>query len=179
MAELDNTRLKLEKQAAELELENLRLEKSELENERDNLKELLLKQKGLDESIQNIIRQRLNLLNSLLAKEISNNDVHAVPYIQWIEHIRKNKEDFLNSTRMALTASHPAFMDYLATRGLTDDEIQYVCLYAIGLKGKEIGAYLHLKSYYKVSSAIRKKFGATWHDTNIGPYIRRLMSELG
>ena len=179
MAELDNIRLKLEKQAAELKLENLRLEKSELESERDNLKELLIKQKGLGEPIQNIIRQRLNLLNSLLAKEISNNDVHAIPYKQWIEHIRKDKEDFLNSTRMALTASHPAFMNYLATRGLTDDEIKYVCLYAIGLKGKEIGAYLQLKNYYNVSSTIRKKFGATWHDTNIGLYIRRLMYKLG
>lgn len=173
MAEQENLKLKLEKQAAELELNNLRLEKSELESERNNLKILLQKHQGLDGPIQNVIKQRLDMLNSLLAKEISDNESHAVAYTKWIEHIRKNKEEFLDSTRIALTASHPAFMKSLETYGLTDDEIKYVCLYAIGLKGKEVGEYMQLKRHYNISSAIRKKLGIDEHETNIGLYIRR------
>lgn len=173
IAEQENLKLKLEKQAAELELNNLRLEKSELENERNNLKILLQKHQGLDGPIQNVIKQRLDMLNSLLAKEISDNESHAAAYTKWIEHIRKNKEEFLDSTRIALTASYPAFMKSLETCGLTDDEIKYVCLYAIGLKGKEVGEYMQLKRHYNISSAIRKKLGIDEHETNIGLYIRR------
>ena len=113
------------------------------------------------------------MLNSLLAKEISDNESHAAAYTKWIEHIRKNKEEFLDSTRIALTASYPAFMKSLETCGLTDDEIKYVCLYAIGLKGKEVGEYMQLKRHYNISSAIRKKLGIDEHETNIGLYIRR------
>lgn len=173
MAEQENLKLKLEKQAAELELNNLRLEKSELESERNNLKVLLQEQHELDGPIQNVIKQRLDMLNSLLAKEISDNESHAAAYTKWIEHIRKNKEEFLDSTRIALTASYPAFMKSLETCGLTDDEIKYVCLYAIGLKGKEVGEYMQLKRHYNISSAIRKKLGMDEHETNIGLYIRR------
>ena len=173
MAEQENLKLKLEKQAAELELNNLKLEKSELESERNNLKILLQKHQGLDEPVQNVIKQRLDMLNSLLAKEISDNESHAAAYTKWIEHIRKNKEEFLDSTRIALTASYPAFMKSLETCGLTDDEIKYVCLYAIGLKGKEVGEYMQLKRHYNISSAIRKKLGIDEHETNIGLYILR------
>lgn len=173
MSEQENLKLKLEKQAAELELNNLRLEKSELESERNNLKILLQEQLELDGPVQNVIKQRLDMLNSLLAKEISDNESHAAAYTKWIEHIRKNKEEFLDSTRIALTASYPAFMKSLETCGLTDDEIKYVCLYAIGLKGKEVGEYMQLKRHYNISSAIRKKLGIDEHETNIGLYIRR------
>jgi len=179
IAEQDNLRLKIEKINAELELKNLRLEKSVLERERDKFKELLNEQQNLDEPIQNIIKQRHNLLNSLIAKEISNNDAHAIPYRQWIKHIRRNKEEFLSSTRLALTAAYPSFMNYLVNRDLTDDEIKYVCLYAIGLKGKEAGEYMQLKRHYNISSIIRKKLGIDEHETNIDIYIRRLMDELG
>ena len=173
MAEQDNLRLRLEKRTAELELENLRLEKSELESERDNLKELLTRHKGLSEPLRSILKQRLDLLNGLLAKEISANDSYATPYRDWIEHIRKNKLEFLENTRLAFTASNPAFMKHLESRGLTDDEIRYVCLYALGLKGKEVGEYMQLKRHYNISSSIRKKLGIDEHETNIGLYIRR------
>ena len=84
----------------------------------------------------------------------------------------------MNSTRLAFTASHPGFIEFLETHDLTADEINYLCLYAIGLRGKEVGEYIQLKRHYNVSSAIRKKLGMTEHDTNIGLFVRRKMSEL-
>jgi hypothetical protein len=182
----EKEKMELGKAAAEaelerkaLELENLRLEKAQLENERANLCALLKSQKELAVPIQDAIKERLNVLNGLLAKEISENDTYAKPYMKWIESIRLNRNEFMESTRLAFTASHPAFMDYILSHGLTDDEVKYVCLYAMGLRGKEIGEYIQLKRHYAMSSTIRRKLGIDEHETNIGLYIRRLMDELG
>lgn len=184
--EQENLKLKLEQETlrhenerTELELTNLRLEKIELESERYNLKELLQEQKDLAEPISAVIKERLDLLNSLIAKEITNNESYAKSYRVWLENMRKDKTEFMDSTRLAFAASHPAFMDYLVSHGLTDDEIRYVCLYAIGLRGKDVGEYLQLKSHYHISSAIRKKLGIDEHATNISIYIRHLMDKPG
>jgi Tfp pilus assembly protein PilO len=169
--------VELERRA--LELENLRLEKAQLEGERANLHNLLQTRKELAAPIQDAIKERLNVLNGLLAKEISENDTYAKPYMKWIDSIRVNRNEFMESTRLAFTASHPAFMDYILQKGLTDDEVKYVCLYAMGLRGKEIGEYIQLKRHYTMSSTIRRKLGIDEHETNIGLYIRRLMEQMG
>mgnify|MGYP003300524993 FL=1 len=97
---------------------------------------------------------------------------------QEIESLVANKEEFIISTRMAFAASHPQFIKYLEERGLTESELGYLCLYAIGLRGKEIGEYIQLKRHYHISSDIRKKLGIDEHETNLGIYIRKLMQNL-
>lgn len=171
LAEKENKNLRLEQ-------ENLRLEIDQLENERDNLKELQKEQSELAKPIKDVIKSRLDLLNGLLAKEITNNDRYAEPYNKWIDAVRNDKKKFMDSTRLAFAASHPKFMEYLEQHGLSADEINYLCLYAIGLRGKEVGEYTQMKRHYIVSHEIRKKLGIDEHETNIGPYIRRLMKGL-
>ncbi len=192
LAEKENTNLKLEqdnlrkeKEKAELErdkkileTENLKLEITQLENERDNLKELQSKLSELAKPIQDVIKIRLDMLNGLLAKEISNNESYAEPYNKWIETVRNDKKKFMDSTRLAFAASHPKFMEYLEQHGLSTDEINYLCLYAIGLRGKEVGEYIQLKRHYIISHEIRKKLGIDEHETNIGLYIRRQLKIL-
>lgn len=168
LAEKENKNLRLEQ-------ENLRLEIDQLEDERDNLKELQKEQSELAKPIKDVIKSRLDLLNGLLAKEITNNDRYAEPYNKWIDTVRNDKKMFMDSTRLAFAASHPKFMEYLEQHGLSTDEINYLCLYAIGLRGKEVGEYTQMKRHYIVSHEIRKKLGIDEHETNIGPYIRRLM----
>ena len=158
-----------------LEQENLRLEIDQLEDERDNLKELQKEQSELSKPIKDVIKNRLDLLNGLLAKEITNNDRYAEPYNKWIDAVRNDKKKFMDSTRLAFAASHPKFIEYLEQHELSADEINYLCLYAIGLRGKEVGEYIKTKRHYIVSHEIRKKLGIDEHETNIGPYIRRLM----
>ena len=158
-----------------LEQENLRLEIDQLEDERDNLKELQKEQSELSKPIKDVIKNRLDLLNGLLAKEITNNDRYAEPYNKWIDTVRIDKKKFMDSTRLAFAASHPKFIEHLEQHGLSADEINYLCLYAIGLRGKEVGEYIQTKRHYIVSHEIRKKLGIDEHETNIGPYIRRLM----
>ena len=161
----------------ERENENLKLEISQLERERDGLKELQKEQSELDQSIQEIIRKRLDLLNGLLAKEITNNDSYAEPYNKLVESVREDKQKFLDSTRLAITASHPKFVEYLVQHDLSADEINYLCLYAIGLRGKEVGEYIQSRRHYIISHEIRKKLGMDEHETNIGLYIRKLMEK--
>ena len=161
-----------------LEQENLRLEIDQLEDERDNLKELQKEQSELSKPIKDVIKNRLDLLNGLLAKEITNNDRYAEPYNKWIDTVRNDKKKFMDSTRLAFAASHPKFMEYLEQHGLSADEINYLCLYAIGLRGKEVGEYIQTKRHYIVSHEIRKKLGIDEHETNIGPYIRKLLRAL-
>lgn len=170
LAEKENENLRLEQA-------NLKLEISQLESERDNLKELQKGQLELAKPIQDVIKIRLDILNSLLAKEITNNDSYAKPYNKWIEMVHNDKKKFMDSTRLAFAASHPKLMEYLEQHGLSTDEINYLCLYTIGLRGKEVGEYIQLKRHYIISHEIRKKLGIDEHETNIGLYIRRLMKD--
>lgn len=175
---LEQDNLRKEKEKAELETANLKLEISQLEDERDNLKDLQREQMEMAKPIQDVIKSRLDMLNALLAKEITNNDSYAKPYNKWIETVRNDKKQFMDSTRLAFAASHPKFMEYLENHGLSTDEINYLCLYAIGLRGKEVGEYMQLKRHYHISSDIRKKLGIDEHQTNIGIYVRKLMKQL-
>lgn len=170
-AEQENDRLRFEQ-------ENLTLKISQMESESENLKKLLSDQKELSEPITEAIRVRIEALNSLLASQISENDMYAKPYSVWIEQTLKDKDAFMDTTRLAFKASHPRFMNYLEEHGLTEAEQNYLCLYAIGLRGKEIGEYIQLKRHYHISSDIRKKLGIDEHETNIGIYIRKLMKSL-
>lgn len=174
----EKERVELERDKKILETENLKLEISQLVSERDNLKELQSKLSEFSQPIQDVIKIRLDMLNGLLAKEITNNDSYAEPYNKWIETVHNNKKKFMDSTRLAFAASHPKFMEYLEQHGLSIDEINYLCLYAIGLRGKEVGEYIQLKRHYIISHEIRKKLGIDEHETNIGLYIRRQLKIL-
>lgn len=183
--ELEKHNALLEKQAIELECErqsllaeNLRLKIEQLENESETLKEILEKRKDLAKPIEDAIKIRIEMLNGLLASQITDNDSYAKPYGTWKDKIIQDKDEFMNTTRLAFKASHPKFIEYLEQHGLTESEINYVCLYAIGLRGKEVGEYMQLRRHYHISSDVRKKLGIDEHQTNIGIYVRKLMKQL-
>ena len=113
-----------------------------------------------------------------MASRITDNTSYAEPYRTWKDQVIQDKDEFMNTTRLAFKASHPKFIKYLEQHGLTESEINYVCLYAIGLRGKEVGEYMQLKRHYHISSDVRKKLGIDEHQTNIGIYIRKLMKQL-
>lgn len=164
--------------ASEERAENLDHRVSELEREAENLKEALQTQTGLPEAVKAAVVQRLEMLNALLAGEIADNDKYRKPYDEWIKALMADKKNFMASNRLAFQASHPLLIEFLESHGLTDEEIEYACLYALGLRGKEVGTYLNRASHIHMSSAIRKKLGIDKHETNIGIYIRRKMNGL-
>lgn len=175
--ESDKHNAELEIEKKNLAAENMRLKISQLESEGEHLKELLTEAK-LSKPVLDAIKERSDILNGLLAAKISDNDTYSKPYDIWINQITEDRKSFMNSTRLAFRASHPAFMKYLEDHGLTESELNYVCLYAIGLRGKEIGEYIQIKRHYHTSTDIRKKLGLKEDDTNLGLHIRNLMKKL-
>ncbi len=191
MSELENEKLKTEREKLSLENANLQLERDKkameaenlthrvetLENESESLKTLLDTQEEIPAEVQEAIRTRIEMLNSLLAGYITDNSKYVEPYDMWVKQLTENTEEFMNSNRLAFQASHPRFIRYFEDHGLTESEINYVCLYAIGLRGKEVGNYMKKRSHVNISSAIRKKLGIDKHDTNIGIYVRKILNE--
>lgn len=187
-SELDDRekeRLRLEKQTAVLECErqslaaeNLRHKMEHLETEYLSLKDILERREELAKPVEKAIRTRIEMLNGLLATQITGSESYAKPYEEWRDRIIRDKDEFMNTTRLAFKASHPKFIKYLEDHKLTEAEINYVCLYAIGLRGKEVGEYIQLRRHYNISSEIRKKLGIDEHETNIGIYTRKLMKSL-
>lgn len=176
--ELRNHQAQLECERQSLAAENLRLKIEQLEDESASLKEILNKRKDLAKPIEEAIKIRIEMLNGLLAAQITDNNAYAKSYGDWRDKLIQDKDEFMNTTRLAFKASHPRFIEYLEEHGLTESEINYVCLYAIGLRGKEAGEYMQLKRHYHISSDVRKKLGMNENQTNIGIYIRKLMKKL-
>ena len=126
-----------------------------------------LKQKP-DVEAMTLIRQRLSVLDKILASHISEEE---------IENLISDRESFLISTKIVFKESHPKFISILESKRLTDWEIGYCCLFTLGLKGKEVGEFIQKKRHYIISSEIRKKLGLGEHDTNIGIWLRTLLAE--
>lgn len=173
--ELENRNLQLEKEKQALESENLSHRVESLKSECTSLKKLIDSHEDLPSEVRQTIKVRFELLNDMMSRYLSDNDLYEDSVTPWIKELTDNTEDFMNSNRLAFKASHPRFIQYFEERGLTVGEINYVCLYAIGLKGKDVGKYLKKTSHVNISSAIRKKLGIDKHETNIGIYVRKLL----
>lgn len=83
----------------------------------------------------------------------------------------------MQSTCQSFSISHPVFIQKLRSHGLTDWEVGYCCLYALGLNSKEVGHYINSSTYYKMNSLIRRKLGLDSHSTNLNLYIKKMLEE--
>lgn len=176
-----NSRLRLAKMkrlVAEKEAERYKLLYAQMEDERDNLNALLQQNDELDPKAMNAVARRLELLNKFFTAYITDNSDIDRKASKEMEELLEDKEKFMDSNRLAYAGSHPKFIKYLEDKGLTEWEINYCCLYALGLKGKEVGAYIKMRSHYNNSSEVREKLGISEHDTNLGIYIRKLVKSL-
>lgn len=176
------SRYRLRMKTAESELAKQEKERymqlyAQMEQERDSLTELLEQNKELDQVARNALLERIALLNRFFMANITNNSDASRKVDKEIDALLKNKEEFMTSTRMAFAGSHPHFIKHLERCGLNEWEIGYCCLYALGLKGKEIGEYIQMKSHFNNSSDIRKKLGLPEHSITLGTHIRQLLSE--
>ena len=115
------------------------------------------------------------MLNSLLASSIANSGKIEKEKLDAIACLTADSEEFINSNRLAFSASHPQFIKFLEEHGLTTDEINYVCLYAIGLRGKEVGYYINSSSHFNISVAVRAKLGIKHRETNLSKVVQRLL----
>ena len=149
----------------------------QLENEKDRLAEILSAYNELNPATIQVISERLNLLNTFFTAQITNNENLGQKASNELKLLIGDQKKFIESTVRSFEISHPKFIPYLKEKLLTNNEISYCCLLAIGLKGKEIGTYINVKRHYSTSSSIRKKLGMESHETNLSLQIKKLLKE--
>ena len=177
LVEERNIRIENEKKMLEAEISKYKINYSQLEKERDELSDMIADTPTVDKLSMQVINYRLNLLNRFFAASIAANSEIDRVACKDLERLVSNREEFLYTTRMTFAAAHPDFVKYLESRGLSDLEIEYCCLYTIGLKGKDISKYIKRAGHYNESSDIRAKLGLGKHDTNLGNYLRSILKQ--
>ncbi|MDE7442062.1 MAG: hypothetical protein K2M69_07850 [Muribaculaceae bacterium] len=167
----ENEKVREERDAILDDAEKVKENLESIVAEREGLSEVINKQNKLNSEFRGLVKERLRILDAVIASHLSASKNHLKQSNTLLQQTTKDKENFLNSTRRIYYSLHPTFMMSLEEKGLTDLEIDYVCLYALGLRGNEIGEYLQTKRHYNISSEIRTKLGLAQNDTNLGLYI--------
>ena len=151
---------------------------NEVVAERDALNEMIANNTIKEEAIE-VIKKRLGVLNTIIVSHLSAKDTDIKRANEGLEHLIANRNDFIKSTRLTLEENYPHFFAHLHDKGLEEFEIDFCCLYAIGLKGKEIKAYTNLTRHYKDSSEVRQKLGLSESDTNLSIFLQKLLKKEG
>ena len=149
---------------------------NEVVAERDALNEMIANNTIKEEAME-IIKKRLGVLNTIIVSHLSAKDTDIKRANEELERLIANRNDFIKSTRLTLEENYPHFFAYLHDKGLEEFEIDFCCLYAIGLKGKEIKAYTNLTRHYKDSSEVRQKLGLSESDTNLSNFLQKLLKK--
>ena len=162
----------------ELEVEKQRYEQlyADAVAERDALTKMVEGSNVRDEA-KAVIKARLDVLNKVIISQITGTTSANKKAYEELESLLANKESFIESTRLAIEGNNPEFITALKQRGLTDEEINICCLYAIGLKGKDIKAYTSQPRHYHHSADIRHKLGLTESDTNLSIFLRDMLEK--
>lgn len=171
-------KLESERTRLQLEAENLHHKIGEMEGEKERLESLLTRQETLSEEARQLIRERIGLLNGLIAQALTEQESYGKEFKNYIVKIKKDKKGFQQSLVKVLETTHPEFMAYLRKHDLTERELHYACLYALGMRGKEIGTYLDLARHYNISTEVRRKLGLDPNDRNLGPFLQEKLRKL-
>ena len=160
----------------QLESEKAHYEKMYLEvlSERNALNEMLANS-AIKEETMEIIKKRLGVLNTIIVSHLSEKGTDVKRANDELEKLIADRNVFIQSTRLTLEENYPHFFTYLHNKGLEEYEIDFCCLYAIGMKGKEVKAYTNLSRHYKDSSEVRQKLGLVESDTNLSNFLQKLL----
>ena len=161
---------------SQLESEKAHYENMYLEvlSERNALNEMVANSAIREETME-IIKKRLGVLNTIIVSHLSEKGTDVKRANDELEKLIANRNDFIQSTRLTLEENYPHFFAYLHEKGLEEYEIDFCCLYAIGMKGKEIKTYTNLSRHYKDSSEVRQKLGLVESDTNLSNFLQKLL----
>ena len=96
-----------------------------------------------------------------------------------LRRMTEDSKELLRNIGFLFGIYHPKFILALEEKGLSELEVGYCCLYALGFTGKEIPDKLQRNSFYHTSSKIRRKVGLGPHDTNLSIWIQNLYQECG
>lgn len=158
----------------EQEKENYKILCSNLSDEKHTLVMLLEKSQNLGAEIKEVIEERLSVVNKFFKAHLLDDHFMASKTEKELENMFNDKAKFIKDTKLVLQGNYPDFIKYLQERGLTDKEIDFCCLYTMGLKAVHIGKYLNTTNIYNISSSIRKKLGIDEYKTNLDKHIEEI-----
>ena len=131
-----------------------------------------------DEETVFVLTKRLKLLDKVLVSVISGNaSLNGDVRNDLLSYV-SDKDKFIHDTYHQYKRLHPRFVAFLRSKGLSEWETGYCCLYALGLRGKDVGAFLERGGHYNIDSRIRRKLGLGTEDANLGNYVRSRLKEL-
>lgn len=168
----------IEMERLEIERENYELKCREAIKEQEKLRSIIESNdssRKLNSEILSLVKQRLLILDKFIAANISS--AFSKQALNELNQLMRDKDHFLESTRLSYSLSCPNFIEYLYSKGLTDREVAFCCLYCIGLNGSEISNYLEMKSFYNISKGIRRKL-AVDRSMNIDTYLHKLLVQI-
>lgn len=166
----------IRRQLADKESENRSLRKQfdDLMMEREELGRTNIRDK---EGIR-IINERLRIIDQFVMSEALHDTFFEKKASQTLKAIMNDRKEFIRQTRIIFNTSYPRFIKHLTDKGLDEMEVEFCCLYAIGLNGKMVTSFTNVKRHYHIGCDIRKKLGLNGHDTNLSIYVRNLLEEL-
>lgn len=149
-----------------------------IQPEKKRLQNILLSNIDIDDDTKATLIETISLFTSLLSdKDLSyglsdrNKDK--------IKKLAADKTGLMTILKTSYSLTHPVFVSKLKNYNLTDSEIGYCCLYASGLKGKDISFLLNNggHSHYNMASTIRAKLGLKENDTNLSIHIKSMLTD--
>ena len=172
--QLEAERMRSEVSKAKEDLKRQQLEYDSLQEEYERLKEIAISIPDKNPAISELLETRMELLNKLFLANIREDWEETNRINSEINTLVNERESFVSSLFEAFKLTCPYFVDYLEGKGLDEREIRCCCLYAIGLRGGEVGHYMQDARHYHMSSAIRTKLGLGPRDTNLSVFLRNL-----
>lgn len=171
-------RAEQERLEAERKLQYLENFNKKLLQEKDTLTEML-SNSSLSDNARQSVNDMITTVTGLLSAKASGTDSDVINIVnQKMEQLEENRNRFVLSVMLSYAAAHPLFTAALKERGLSDWETGYCCLYAMGLRGKDIGNLMGgSHSHHNRASVIRSKLGLTGHDTNLGRWLLKFAKE--
>lgn len=126
--------------------------------------------------VKTSLLHRFELTNRIFKTYLTNKKTFSKS-LDELESIFEDKDLFMKNNRDIITILYPGFINKLSESSLTEEEINYCCLYIIGLSGKEISLYMESSSHYNLSSSIRKKLALGPQDTNLSIYLKGILND--
>lgn len=114
--------------------ERARLKIKEIRAEVAILKAVSGRNPGESPELRSLIDGRLRLLEECMASVLSSKEDGGSRIDEILDSIKEDRE----SLRLTFCIIRPRFIERLEERGLTREQINICCLYAIGMSGKEI-----------------------------------------
>jgi len=144
---------------------------------RGKLEDSIAQSPNVDNHMSEYLKERMDIVNSLICYHLSGDEASYKKISNRMKEFSSTKDTVMAKNAEAFSAIYPKYIKSLLDKGLTTKEIEYCCLYALGMNGKEISSFLGSAGHFNMSSIIRHKLGLTSSDTNLGIYIKHLISE--